>query len=101
MKKYITTKEHYLYKEGLEINDKGRHDDHINLYDSKNDFCKSYPTDTMIRWLKNGWIEEIQQAEFTRDDMEKAFEAGMELADAIELNNKQIPFTEWIEKHKK
>lgn len=66
MKKYRVTEKHPFYREGLMIEDRGysyrkvcTSEGHV-LEDNELDMSES---------LKDGWIEEIQEPEFTKDDM--------------------------------
>jgi hypothetical protein len=63
MKKYKTTSKQPLFKEGLIVKS---NNDYTWIEDSSDD----HPYDFAINpAIKNGWIEEIQEPEFTEDDM--------------------------------
>ena len=69
MKRYKTTKKHPVYKENLivEVNDK---DEVYIKTDGGTNLEASYIDDA----LENGWIEEIQEPEFTKDDLHNLME---------------------------
>jgi hypothetical protein len=64
MKKYKTTDKHPFYKEGIIIEEK--YSDEIWIHD----IGEIAPYDYNIAYaLEKGWIEEIQEPEFTKNDM--------------------------------
>ena len=66
--KYKVTEKHSLYKEGLIIKEyaPNNYGIFINDYDCQVDGISFYEIEDL---LTKGWIEEIQEPEFTRDDM--------------------------------
>jgi hypothetical protein len=55
----------------------------------------------LIEWLESGWIEEIQELEFTKDDIAEAFLAGAESGSLIDDIRTGVAFRHWIKKYKK
>jgi len=77
MKKYITTDKHPELKEGCLI----QYLTHDNAwYTVSGFFC--YEGEQLNYAVKNGYIKELQEKEFTKDDMEKAFEAGRRMEES-------------------
>ena len=60
--KYRVTEKHPAYKEGLEIID------NILILTGTDDWGGIFP-ETITDWVNLGWIEEIQEAEFTKDEL--------------------------------
>jgi hypothetical protein len=72
MKKYIPTEKHPVYKTGVTISNKDS-----DSFDVRSELLESHEIWESVKErdinisLKNGWIKEIQQPLFTRDDMLK------------------------------
>jgi hypothetical protein len=84
MKKYRTLKAfESFWGEGAELDYK--------------DLCAWFTPNGIRCLVKDKNIEEIQEPEFTRDDMEKAFEAGCNCVDPVISTNSEIFFNIWIQ----
>lgn len=70
MKKYRVTKEHAILKKDLFLSNykKGLTDWFYSL-PYGHDTIVSFGSNEISRWLKLGWIEEIQEPEFTRNQL--------------------------------
>ena len=68
MKKYETTKENPIFKEGLFVNDMGK-EKAINV--NFNHIIKQVEINGyhLEIWLKEGYIKEVEEPEFTKSDM--------------------------------
>lgn len=68
MKKYRVTEMHPYLKEGV-ISYWNQHDELSYTRDNDNSiYFLNYDKLHKNAWLKDGWIEEIQEPEYTRDD---------------------------------
>ena len=91
MKKYKTTKKHPCCKEGLIIRSSC---DNIWIEDNEYEFDYDYPIEMA---LEDGWIEEIKEPEFTKDDMinfvyhikKRFYENNIDVSESLELWLKQ------------
>ena len=85
MKKYITTDKHAEFKEGIilekEYIDALGGKQETKYFISPLQFVRLHSS-TIKRFLQKGYIKELQEPEFTRNDMEKAFEAGRRMEES-------------------
>jgi hypothetical protein len=95
MKKYKTTSKHPGYKEGLII--KLSSNDNSYLEDHDYDFYYDFPIDLA---LKKGWIEEIQEPEFTRNDMIEFAKYYQECRSKRYNITKEYSFELWLKQKK-
>lgn len=91
MKKYRVAKKHSFYKTGCEFVKRD-----CEEIEFKSGWITSESEHNIRYWLKEGWIEEIQEPEFTKDDMiEFAKKCGCE-SPYIAYNM----LNEWLKKYK-
>lgn len=65
--KYITTKTNPIFKEGIELENSPNFKDHIQIsLNSSNNYLPDYLRD---QWIRNEWIKEVEEPEFTKSDM--------------------------------
>lgn len=91
MKKYKVTEIHPYLKEGIVLES---HKRCVDEYFSSA-WAHTFAYDEINDWLVSGWIEEIQEPEFTKDDIEqlakKHYDLVMkQLNDVIEAQNKMF-----------
>lgn len=97
MKKYRVTEKHPAYKDGCIIMKSVETVERdIGTQDLYNLICNGVFINHVLGMpifenIENGWIEEIQEPEFTEEDMEKAFWSG---------HNTELTFDEWINNYK-
>lgn len=63
MKKYKVTEKHELLKENVIL------EFSLSKYINSAVWAHEFSEDEITSWLESGWIEEIQEPEFTRNDM--------------------------------
>ena len=66
MKKYRVTEKHKLLKDNIIL----EHGIITGTYFSSV-WAHEFSNDEIKDWIENGWVEEIQEKEFTKDDMIK------------------------------
>jgi len=78
MRKYITTDKHPELKEGVVLT-RQHHGDYTFFLVDK--LC-TVENGHIADWIQNKFAVELQEKEFTRNDMEKAFEAGRRMEES-------------------
>ena len=71
MKKYRVTEKHPWFKEGICEYNEQTQALYIGLDINELDLCLNIFDGAINLWLINGWIEEIKEPEFTKEDMIK------------------------------
>lgn len=90
MKKYRVTGKHEFLKEGIIL------ESYSYRYNSLSR-VHVFDKDDLDVWLKNSWIEEIQEPEFTRSDVIKILHS---YDDYYVLDSKSCNFNDVIDKFK-
>ena len=98
--KYRVTEKHPYIKKDLIIKELNQSIDYGHSLYQIGTEQETFPVKTNNEWLNFGWIEEIQDPEYTRLDMLESFNAGAMSNDDYRTGSPSMTFSNWIKEYK-